>query len=197
MCETREDQNPQDPPVSATASLHQEEAAELLSLLERAQGGDREAFGELYSRCHGRVYALTLRMSGNSTRAEDLTQEVFLRLWRKMDRFQGRSAFTTWLHRMTVHLLIDHMRSESRKAGREVFDDGWERIPEPVRTRPGIGVDLEQAIRSLPPGARTVLVLHDLEGYRHEDIANMVGIAVGTSKAQLHRARKLLREKLS
>jgi RNA polymerase sigma-70 factor, ECF subfamily len=168
------------------------------ALVARAQQGDVAAFERLYRENVERVYALCLRLSGEAGRAEELTQDVFVRAWEKLGTFQGKSAFSTWLHRLAVNLVLGDKRSEKVRVSRifgtdqpEVFE-----APPPAGRDPGDSLDLERAIAALPPGARTVLVLHDVEGYKHEEIAKMQGTAVGTCKAQLHRARKLLREAL-
>ncbi len=167
-------------------------------LVERAASGDVEAFEELYRVNVGRVYALCLRMAGDPTVAEELAQEAFVRAWQKLGSFRGASAFSTWLHRVTVNVVLGHRRSTARREARvrAVGDD----LPHDVAGR-GAGtaesIDLERAISSLPDGARTVFVLHDVEGFRHQEVSRLMGIAVGTSKAQLHRARKLLRKALT
>jgi len=165
--------------------------------VRRAQSGDVPAFEEIYRAYRGRVHALTLRLSGDPTRAEDLTQDVFIKLWQKLDRFGGKSSFYSWLYRMTVNLVIDRIRSDSGRKQHEVSDEDLGRFPSANRGDRDARMDLEAAVAALPEGARLVLVLHDVEGYRHEDVADMLGIAQGTSKAQLHRARRLLRSMLS
>jgi RNA polymerase sigma-70 factor, ECF subfamily len=165
--------------------------------VRRAQQGDTAAFEQLYHAQVGRVFALCLRMAGDRTRAEELTQDVFVRAWEKLGSFEGKSAFGTWLHRLAVNLVLGDRRSESVRVGRVFGTESPEQFETPGRgPDPGTGMDLERAIATLPPGARTVFVLHDVEGYRHEEIAAMQGSAVGTSKAQLHRARRLLRKAL-
>jgi RNA polymerase sigma-70 factor, ECF subfamily len=165
--------------------------------VRRAQKGDVAAFEELYRENLGRVYAVCLRLCGDSGRAEELTQDVFVRAWEKLDSFQGRSAFSTWLHRLAVNVVLGERRSEKVRVGKVFATDDLEAFDSPSKGMdPGDGIDLERAIAALPPGARAVLVLHDVEGYRHDEIAEMHGTAVGTSKAQLHRARRLLREML-
>jgi RNA polymerase sigma-70 factor (ECF subfamily) len=168
------------------------------SLVERAVRGDVGAFEELYRENIGRVYLLCLRMCGDPSLAEELAQEAFVRAWQKLDSFRGASAFSTWLHRVTVNVVLGNRRSTSRREAR-VTSGGDDltvdfAVSEPS---PGQALDLERSIASLPDGARTVFVLHDVEGYRHKEIANLTGLAVGTSKAQLHRARKLLRKALT
>jgi len=167
-------------------------------LVERAAAGDVEAFEELYRVNVGRVYALCLRMAGDPTLAEELAQEAFVRAWQKLSSFRGASAFSTWLHRVTVNVVLGHRRSSARREARvrAVGDE----LPQDVAGREAgtaESIDLERAISSLPDGARTVFVLHDVEGFRHQDVSRLMGIAVGTSKAQLHRARKLLRKALT
>lgn len=167
-------------------------------LVRRAQGGDVAAFEELFRRFQGRIYAVCLRMVADPARAEDLTQESFVRAWRKLGSFRSESAFGTWLHRLSVNVVLGELRSSKR----------WESQTAPlgpdetgVPARPLrdtlAAVDLENAIAELPPQARTVFVLHDVEGYKHREIAGLMGLAEGTCKAHLHRARNLLRKALS
>ncbi len=167
-------------------------------IVRRAQAGDREAFDELYRCAVGRVYAVCFRMAGDAQSAERLTQDAFVRAWVRLESFRGESAFTSWLHRLTVNVVLEDRRSTGRREMRveNVEDPGlYERgTPAPMV---GEAVDLERAIARLPRGARTVLVLFDVEGYSQEEIARLTGTAVGTVKAQLHRARKLLREMLN
>ncbi len=168
------------------------------STVRKAQAGDAASFEQLYRENVNRVYALCLRLSGDSGRAEELTQDVFVRAWQKLSSFEGKSAFSTWLHRLAVNVVLGDRRSEKVRVARVFATDQpevWER-PSTKTADPGTGIDLERAIAQLPPGARSVFVLHDVEGYRHEEIARMHGSAVGTCKAQLHRARRLLREAL-
>jgi RNA polymerase sigma-70 factor (ECF subfamily) len=161
-----------------------------------AQGGDAAAFERLYRANVSRVFALCMRMSGDRVRAEELTQDVFVRAWEKLSLFRGESSFGTWIHRLTVNLVLNRRDSDGRRDRRTVDDaDAVEALPaRPLA--PGDRMDLEKAIAGLPPGARRVFVLHDVEGYRHEEIAELLGITSGGSKAQLHRARLLLREAL-
>ena len=166
--------------------------------VRRAQQGETAAFEQLYHAHVGRVYALCLRLCGDAARAEELTQDVFVRAWEKLGSFQGKSAFSTWLHRLAVNVVLGDRRSEGVRVHRVFNTDEPEKYETPGgRTSdPGTAMDLERAIAGLPPGARAVFVLHDVEGYKHEEIAEMQGSAVGTCKAQLHRARRLLREAL-
>ena len=168
-------------------------------LAKKAAGGDGKAFEELYRRHYRRVYALTLRMMGNPTEAEDMTQDVFLQLFNKIGMFRGESAFTTWLHRMTVNQVLMHFRKKGIKM-EQTTDDGETPVQivkgtENPGTMPVIDrISLEKALQQLPPGYRTVFVLHDVEGYEHYEISSMLGIAEGTSKSQLHKARLKLRQ---
>ena len=166
-------------------------------VVRRAQASDVAAFEQLYRENVDRVFALCLRLSGDSNRAEELTQDVFVRAWERLASFEGKSAFSTWLHRLAVTHGLGEKRSEKVRVGKvfatdepEVFETAG-RAPDP-----GHAIDLERAIATLPPGAKTVFVLHDVEGYKHEEIADTLGITTGGSKAQLHRARLLLREAL-
>jgi len=167
-------------------------------LVALAQAGQVEAFEGLYRENVGRVYAVCLRMTRDSAQAEDLTQEAFIRAWRKLKSFRGDSAFSTWMHRLTVNLVLTHLRSEARRTSRVLVTDDLESLDKTgVKPVPRERLDLETAIASLPEGARKVFVLYEIEGYRHNEIAKMMGIASGTTKAQLHRARRMLREVLS
>jgi RNA polymerase sigma-70 factor (ECF subfamily) len=169
----------------------------LSDLVRRAQQGEEAAFEALYREHAGRVFALCLRLSGDRERAGELTQDAFVLCWQKLHTFRGESAFGTWLHRLTVNLVWMANRGKRRREAR-VLPVERPAEHESPRDRPpeGLALDLERAIGELPDGAREVFVLYDIEGYRHEEIAGMTGIAVGTSKAQLFRARRLLRQKL-
>ncbi len=168
------------------------------ALVHRAAGGDTGAFEELYRANSGRVYVLCLRMTGDPVLAEELAQEAFVRAWQKLSSFRGASAFSTWLHRLTVNVVLGHRRSTARRDSRlQTVGDEFPGDAAASEARAGESVDLERAIALLPDGARTIFVLHDVEGYRHREIADLTGIAVGTSKAQLHRARKMLRKALT
>jgi len=164
--------------------------------VERARTGDLDAFEELYRDTVGRVHGLCLRMCRDPHLAEELTQESYFLAWRKLATFRGDSRFSTWLHRIAVNVILGHFRSVGRRLDALSGEDA-EPVEPVVPTVPGLAVDLERAIAGLPTGARTVFVLHDVEGYTHEEIAQMAGVAVGTSKAQLSRARTLLRKVLS
>lgn len=174
------------------------EDADQDDLVRLAQAGDRDAFDALYACNVGRVYAVCLRMCGNAGRAEELTQDAFVRAWGKLGSFRGQSAFSSWLHRLTVNVVLEDGRRTSRRNARvSTMPDPAAHGASVYGSDPQVRIDLERAIAALPPGARTVLVLYDIEGYRHEEIAGLMGVAVGTVKAQLHRARRLLREKLA
>lgn len=161
-----------------------------------AKAGDRAAFEQLYRSHVGRIYALCLRMVGGQVSvAEELTQDAFVRAWQKLDLFGSRARFSTWLHRLTVNLVLDDRRSQARRLKQELSNDGHhERTADPMQRRPGASMDLEHLLAQLPEQARRVLVLHDIEGYKHREIGDMMGIAEGSSKAHLHRARQLLKE---
>lgn len=163
--------------------------------VRRAQAGDESAFEALYREHVGRVYAICLRMSADARRAEELTQDAFVRAWERLGSFRGESAFSSWLYRIAVNVVLGAWRAEKRRVRRQ--DAAAQREGSPAGQRnPGTRLDLERAIAELPPGARRIFVLHDVEGYRHDEIARLTGLAPGTSKAQLHRARRLLREAL-
>ena len=162
-----------------------------------AQQGDQDAFAQLYRLHAGRVYALCLRMAGDAVEARRLTQDVFVRAWERLRLFRAESAFSTWLYRLAVNVVLADRRAAGRRARRVVAATDAPAHDGPARQAwSPEQLDLERAIAELPPGARAVFVLYDIEGYGHEEIAAMTGIAVGTSKAQLHRARRLLREAL-
>jgi RNA polymerase sigma-70 factor (ECF subfamily) len=163
-----------------------------------AAGGDRQAFERLYHVHVNRVYSLCSRMSGSRSVGEELTQDVFVRTWEKLPQFRGESAFSTWLHRLAVNVVLNARKTEGKHASRtDKTDVGDERWDEGARAPMHIErMDLTDAIAKLPAGARRIFVLHDVEGFKHEEIAEMCGITSGGSKAQLHRARLLLREAL-
>jgi RNA polymerase sigma-70 factor (ECF subfamily) len=160
---------------------------------------DMSGFDEIYSKHYRRVYSICLRMTGNVAEAEDLTQEVFLQLHRKLKSFRGESAFTTWLHRLTVNHVLMHFRK--RRVRSEVGTDDGE-MPDQVdplsdnpRAMPIVDqIALDNAISKLPKGYRAVFILHDVEGYEHEEVAKILGCSSGTSKSQLHKARLRLRK---
>ena len=165
--------------------------------VDKARNGDRHAFEKLYRSHCGRIYALCWRMCGGDVSlAEDMVQESFVRAWNKLDLFRGESKFGTWLHRLAVNVVLSDRRIRVKRVGREQeLGEAVERTLVGERdVFAGLRKDLEAAISGLPERARTVLVLYDIEGYQHQEIAEMTGMAVGSSKAQLHRARKLVRE---
>jgi RNA polymerase sigma-70 factor (ECF subfamily) len=165
-----------------------------------AANGDRQAFERVYRTHVNRVFAVCARMVADRSLAEELTQDVFVRAWSKLSLYRGESAFTTWLHRLAVNVVLNARKSEGRNRSRFGSEpDEVDTLPHARASgwTPGMSLDLEAAIAGLPPGARQVFVLHDVEGYKHEEIAAMLGITAGGSKAQLHRARLLLREALN
>ena len=167
--------------------------------VDKARAGDRLAFEKLYRSHCDRIYGLCWRMcGGDSGLAEDMVQEAFVRAWNKLDLFKGQSKFGTWLHRLTVNVVLSDRRIRVKRLQREQeFSDDVERVQVGDRdVFAGLRKDLEAAIAGLPERARTVLVLYDIEGYQHNEIAEMTGMAVGSSKAQLHRARKMVQEVL-
>jgi RNA polymerase sigma-70 factor (ECF subfamily) len=172
-------------------------AADERALVESAKRGSSAAFETLYRNHVGKVYGLCLRMTANAATAEDCTQEAFIQAWRSLPRFEGRSAFGTWLHRIAVNAALAQGRRRSEPPVRSVpIEDMADVLPDPVIGEAGGTLDLEQAIARLPAGARQVLVLVGIYGHSHEEAAAMLGIAVGTCKSQLHRARQLLGERL-
>jgi RNA polymerase sigma-70 factor, ECF subfamily len=161
-------------------------------------GEKMSGFEDLYRKHYRRVYSICLRMTGNVAEAEDLTQEVFIQLHRKLDSFRGESAFTTWLHRLTVNQVLMHFRKRSVKSELTTEDGEMPDSVDPDTLNPEAmpivdRISLETAIAQLPPGYRTAFVLHDVEGYEHEEIARILGCSPGTSKSQLHKARLKLR----
>jgi|SRR5580692_3690773 RNA polymerase sigma-70 factor (ECF subfamily) len=190
------------PQVSSAPSDGRSEA----EVIQRAGEGDQAAFEYLYRSHCWRVYALCLRMVGNTSEAEDLTQEAFLLLFRKLHTFRGESAFTTWLHRLVVNTVLMHLRKKSLpaisiEAGPDRNEDAD--APSIDIAAPDLAlegsidrINLGRCIAQLPAGCRAIYVLHDIEGYQHHEIAEMLGRSEGVSKSQLHRARKRLRELL-
>ena len=164
-------------------------------------GDAMSGFEELYRKHYRRVYSICLRMTGNIAEAEDLTQEVFIQLHRKIGSFRGEAAFTTWLHRLTVNQVLMHFRKRSVRSELTTDDGEMPDSIDPDTINPEAmpivdRIGLENAIAQLPPGYRTVFVLHDVEGYEHEEIAKLLGCSAGTSKSQLHKARLKLRRLL-
>lgn len=161
----------------------------------RAQQGDHAAFRQLYEAHAGRVLALCVRLAGNRQEAEEHTQDVFVRAWERLGSFRGESAFSTWLHRLAVNEVLQARRTAARRNARVTLTDDAA-LGEGVARAAGGSPDLPQAIAALPEQARAVFVLFEVEGYQHEEIGRMLDIAEGTSKAQLFRARRLLRKAL-
>lgn len=183
------------PSWNAESAHHDDENA----LVEQARAGNCAAFEQLYRRNRDRVYGALWRLSGGDPGlAEDLLQEAFVRAWRKLDSFRGDSRFTTWLHRLAVNVALSDRRTRVKRVEKETTLEGAaERTISGAKdVYMGDRMDLEQAIATLPERARSVLVLYDIEGYSHAEVAEITGMAVGSSKAQLHRARKLVREEL-
>jgi len=184
------------------------------ALVRLASAGDEPAFERLYRTHSGRVFALCLRMSGSRQHATELTQDVFVHVWQRLGTWRGESALASWIYRLTVNLVLSNVRGEQRRQKHEMNEEEQAESrehPPAYRGHPaensavgahvrpasvGDAIDLERAIAALPTGARTVFVLHDVEGYQHGEIAKMTGTAEGTCRAQLHRARKLLIEAL-
>jgi len=173
--------------------------------IERAKQGDAEAFRVLYDKHKRRVYSLCLRMTANTAEAEDLAQEAFLQLYRKIGTFRGESAFSTWLHRLAVNVVLMHLRKKSllvvslEESTQTQEDDSPKKDfgTEDISLAGSIDrLQLQRAVNDLPPGYKTIFVLHDVEGYEHNEIANLVGCSVGNSKSQLHKARLKLRDLL-
>jgi RNA polymerase sigma-70 factor, ECF subfamily len=170
-------------------------AAEPQSDVARAARGDVRAFEQLYRTHLPRVHSLVRRMAGGRD-TDELTQDVFVRVWQKLGTFRGDSSFTTWLHRLAVNVVIERFRTETVRRqrlhdGEEIFDT----LSGPSQSR-DLAMDFEAALEKLPDGAREIFVLHDIEGYKHHEIGSLLGISPGTSKAQLHRARTMLRRHL-
>ena len=184
--------------VGPNPSTIGEEKAAALDSIRRAQSGDVDAFELLYREYAGRVYALCLRLkAGDTTDATELMQDVFIKAWRRLETFRGECAFSSWLHRLAVNTMLENARGDNRRIARVLPMDDTSRLAGAARSS-GIDLkmDMEDAIASLPKGARLAFVLHDVEGYQHQEIAEQLGVSVGTIKAQLHRARRLLRERL-
>jgi RNA polymerase sigma-70 factor (ECF subfamily) len=193
-----------EPTKNAVTSRVRYDRSGLDADVRRAQGGDLGAYEAIYRAHVGRVHALCLRMTGDAARAAELTQDVFVRAWERLGRFRGGAVLATWLHRMTVNLVLEQARAEARRAWRvrAAGGDGEAAaVAEGERSGgalpSGERIDFERAVAALPPGARTAFVLHDVEGYTHAEIARLTGGAEETIRAQLHRARRRLMESLS
>jgi RNA polymerase sigma-70 factor (ECF subfamily) len=179
-------------------STNAKDKAAALEHVRRAQTGDVDAFEFLYREHSPRIYALCLRLeSGDKSNATELLQDVFIKAWRRLDTFRGDCAFVSWLHRLAVNTMLENARSDQRRTARVLPMEDTSRLAGAARSS-GVEsrMDMESAIASLPKGARLAFVLHDVEGYQHQEIAEQLSVTVGTVKAQLHRARRLLRERL-
>ncbi len=184
-----------------SAPIGPDDPVAMARTVARAQSGEVKAFERLYRTCVGRVYAVCLRLhAGRVEDAEDSVQEAFVRAWKQLPKFRGESGFATWLHRIAVNSALDRIRAERSRGGDapgppidviEAADRLPGRSHSPEKT-----LDLERAVAGLPPRARLAFVLHDVEGFKHREIAEMTGTAEGTWKGQLHRARRLLKEAL-
>ncbi|HQW60551.1 MAG TPA: sigma-70 family RNA polymerase sigma factor [Thermomonas sp.] len=174
------------------------DAGEDAVLVRRAAAADVAAFELLYRRHHRRVHGVIVRLVGHAgARAEDLTQEAFVRAWQALPSFRFESAVSTWLHRLAVNTALMELRARRSRPQADDDEDALDGLSTPdTAGRAVLGRDLERAVATLPPRARAVLVLHDVEGWKHEEIARELGMAVGSSKAQLHRARGLLRTRV-
>jgi RNA polymerase sigma-70 factor (ECF subfamily) len=179
-------------------STNAEDKAAALERIRRAQAGDVGAFELLYREHSPRIYSLSLRLvAGDKSDATELLQDVFIKAWRRLDTFRGDCAFASWLHRLAVNTMLENARSDQRRTARVLPMEDTSRLAGAARSS-GIEsrMDMDDAIASLPKGARLAFVLHDVEGYQHQEIAEQLSVTVGTVKAQLHRARRLLRERL-
>jgi RNA polymerase sigma-70 factor (ECF subfamily) len=179
-------------------STNAEDKAAALERIRRARTGDVDTFELLYREHSPRIYALCLRLkAGDTSDATELLQDVFIKAWRRLDTFRGDCAFGSWLHRLAVNTMLENARSDQRRTARVLPMEDTSRLAGAARSS-GVEsrMDMESAIASLPKGARLAFVLHDVEGYQHQEIAEQLSVTVGTVKAQLHRARRLLRERL-
>jgi RNA polymerase sigma-70 factor, ECF subfamily len=184
--------------IGTYPSTSAEDRAAAQERVRRAQAGDVDAFELLYREHSPRIYALCLRLkAGDTSDATELLQDVFIKAWRRLDTFRGDSAFASWLHRLAVNTMLENSRSDQRRTARVLPMEDTSRLAGAARSS-GVEsrMDMESAIASLPKGARLAFVLHDIEGYQHQEIAEQLSVTVGTVKAQLHRARRLLRERL-
>lgn len=176
--------------VDATAKIIARQEQELIT---RAKSGDRAAFQQIYLQYHKRVFGICFRMLADKEVAEDVTQEVFIQLWQKLDNFRGESKFSTWLHSVATNTVLGHLRKHKNWLQKVFSIEEQSPYAEASAEMPELS-NLDQLILKLPERARMVFVLFAVEGYRHEEISSMMGMAVGSSKAQYHRARQLLQE---
>jgi len=184
--------------IESLPSTISEDKSATLACIQRARSGDVDAFETLYREHSGRIYALCIRLqAGDKSEATELMQDVFIKAWRRLETFRGDSEFSSWLHRLTVNTMLENARSDRRRSARVLSMEDTSLLPGAARSS-GIDMkmDMEEAVASLPRGARLAFVLHDVEGYQHQEIAEQLGVSVGTIKAQLHRARRLLRDRL-
>ena len=183
--------------MQAVFEVEAPKVVDLSAVVREAQAGSVAAFERLYRDQSARIYALCLRLSADPVQAEELTQDVFVRAWQKLSSFRGESSFSTWLHRLAVNEVLGRRRADVRRGARVMIAEDLT-VFEGSGTMPSDGshLDLEEAIARLPNATRTVFVMHDVEGYTHEEIANLTGRAEGTCKTLLHRARRMLRERL-
>ena len=181
--------------LERSGSLESEAVRDDASDVGAAAAGDVRAFERIYRRHVARIHSTAVRMLGPEE-ADDATQDVFVRAWQRLAQFRGDSAFGTWLFRLAVNVMLSRREVVAIRRNRHVDDaDALDRLASPPKT-PDLGVDFQAAIERLPPGMRQIFVLHDIEGYKHDEIAALLGIAQGTSKSQLHRVRMLLRKYL-
>ncbi len=175
--------------------IEQDSSENYSELISAVKQGDKASFKHLYEAEKGRVFAICLRLTKNRELSEELTQESFIQAWKKIKQFRGDSKFSTWLHRLTTNIVLDRIRLK-----RHEYEENSEELDLSIPADPSLDDDrrdLEMGISKLPDGARTVFVLFELQGFSHEEISDKVGIAIGTSKAQLHRAKSMLKEWLS
>ncbi len=171
--------------------------AEIDPTVHAAQSGDLTAFAKIYREHVGRVYALCVRLSADRVFAEQLTQDTFVRAWEHIATYRGESSFSAWLRRLAVNVVMAERRVAARRSRRVVTTEDEVLVTAPGERTDDADIDLERAIARLPEGARTVFVLHAIEGYRHDEIAELTGIAEGTARAHLHRAREILKKELT
>lgn len=185
--------------VHAAATLRAADGAttEMDPTVRAAQSGDLTAFARIYREHVGRVYALCVRLSADRVFAEQLTQDTFVRAWERIATFRGESTFAAWLRRLAINVVMAERRVASRRERRVATTDDETLAASPGERTDDDDIDLERAIARLPEGARTVFVLHAIEGYRHDEIAELTGIAEGTSRAHLYRAREILKKELT
>jgi RNA polymerase sigma-70 factor, ECF subfamily len=171
--------------------------AEIEPAVREAKDGNVAAFAGIYREHVGRVYALCVRLTADRVYAEQLTQDTFVRAWERLATYRGESSFASWLRRLAINVVMTERRVASRRSRRVVSADDETLAAAPLDRTDDADIDLERAVARLPEGARTVFVLHAIEGYRHDEIAELTGIAEGTSRAHLHRAREILKKELT